>query len=222
MWEEIFKFLAENRSSLLTNFIAGLVFFVLGPVVLGLSNRRIRKEKLNRAKDSILDLFENMLVNKETVTKEKLSTLFHAVSRQHSVNMEVDTDLQYLLEDLSLRFATSKHLSPSQKDEYSNRIEEIKKLLEQKPEQEERRIPKSFTRIFEELDIKVENGNKEEIIKQVDELKTKIMDDRHSRVPGIYPFFFRQMREKPLQFGITIFISIVIYVVIILKITGKL
>ncbi|MBK9402922.1 MAG: hypothetical protein IPN57_00090 [Ignavibacteria bacterium] len=208
MWEDILKFLTENKSSLFTNFIAGLVFFVLGPVVLGLSNRKFRKEKLNRAKDSFLDLFENMLVNKETVSKEKLSTLFHAVSRQHSVNMEVDTDLQYLLEDLSLRFATSKHLSPVQKDEYSNRIEEIQKLLEGKPEQEERRIPKSFTRIFEELDSKVEIGNKDEIVKQVDELKSKLMDDGHSRTLGFYTHIYRRIKEKPLQY---FFISIFQY-----------
>ncbi len=222
MWDELLKFLIENKTSLITNFIAGLVFFVLGPVVIGLSNKKIRKEKLNRAKDSFLDLFENMLVNKETVTKEKLSTLFHAVSRQHSVNLEVDTDLQYLLEDLFLRFATSKHLSPTQKDDYSNQIEEIKKSLEEKPMKEERQIPKSFTRIFEELENKLETGDKQSIAKQIQELKEKIMDDRHSRVPGIYPLLFRQISEKPLIFIISTIITILIYVFIILKVTGKL
>lgn len=222
MWDEIVKFLTDNRASLIANLVAGLVFFVLGPVVIGFSNRKFRKEKLNRAKDAFLDLFENMLVNKEGVTKEKLTTLFHAVSREHSVNLEVDTDLQYLLEDLSLRFAKSKHLSPAQKDEYSNRIEEIKKLLEKKPEPEERRMPKSYNRIFEELEATIDTGDKAIISKQLTELKEKLLDDRAIRGPvGAYSFFFKRMRENPIQFSIATIIAILIYVFLILKLTGK-
>lgn len=222
MWDEIVKFLTDNRASLIANLVAGLVFFVLGPVVIGFSNRKFRKEKLNRAKDAFLDLLENMLVNKEGVTKEKLTTLFHAVSREHSVNLEVDTDLQYLLEDLSLRFAKSKHLSPAQKDEYSNRIEEIKKLLEKQPEPEERRMPKSYNRIFEELEATIDTGDKTIISKQLNELKEKLLDDKAIRGPVVaYSFLFKRMRENPIQFGIVIIIAILFYIFIILKITGK-
>ena len=221
MWDDILKFLSDNKSSLLANLVAGLVFFVLGPVVIGISNRKFRKEKLNRAKDGFLDLLENMLVNQEAVSKEKLSTLFHAVSREHTVNMEVETDLQYLLEDLSLRFAKSKHLSPAQKDEYSNRIEEIKLLLEQKPKPEEKSIPKSYTRIFDELEKTVETGSKEEISKEINQLKDKLKDDRAIRGPiGMYSFMFKRMKERPILFGTVTIITIIIYVLLILHFTN--
>jgi len=118
LWNTVSEFTSNNWSSIIISIITGLIFFVLGPLGLWFSNRKIRREKIKKAKEQILDLIESMLVNNETINVKKLSHVFHAIGRQNSVNLEFDIDLNDILEDLILRFAGSKHLSANQKDEY--------------------------------------------------------------------------------------------------------
>lgn len=223
MWEKISTFLSENQTSLITNLIAGLVFFIFGPVIIGFSNRKIKKEKLNRAKESYLDLLENMLVNKETVTKEKLTTLFHALNREFNIKLEEIIDIQSLLEDLMLRFAKSKHLSPIQKDEYSTKIETIKHSIEIDLEaRTSKTIPKSYKKIFEDIDKNIELNNKENLITSINQIKEKINEEDPLNIGlNIFPFsgeinyLIKQWKRRPIFMSMVLLLIIIIYVFII-------
>ena len=151
MWNTIKQFLIDNQASIWVSLIVGAIFFILGPLGLWFSGKKVKREKINKAKSELLDLIESMLVNKEQITISKLLTLFRAIERQNSVNLGLDTDLNNILEDLSLRFAKSKHLSSDQKDAYLKQIDDLISDLELSKKKEQssdsivqREIPKSM------------------------------------------------------------------------------
>jgi hypothetical protein len=44
------------------NIIVSLIFFILGPIGVWFSGRRIRLERIKKAKETLLDVFESMVV----------------------------------------------------------------------------------------------------------------------------------------------------------------
>lgn len=94
----------------------GLVFFVLGPIGVWFSGRKIRRERIRKAKEMLIDLIEGMLVSQEAITTAKLKQLFNAVEREVETSIDSEYDLERLFEDISLRFQRSKHLDATQKD----------------------------------------------------------------------------------------------------------
>lgn len=131
----------------------------------GFLGKKVKREKLNKAKSELLDLIESMLVNNEKITISKLVTLFKAVERQNGNNLGLDSDLNNILEDLTLRFARSKHLSSEQKDAYIEKIDALINSINTKvndetsKELQQREIPKSLKTIFSELKSETESQN---------------------------------------------------------------
>lgn len=118
-------------------------------------------ERISRAKQEILSILENLIINKRETNYEKINHLKNSIIREHSINEnDLDSPLS-LLEDLNLRFEKSNHLSREQKIEYSNKITEILKEIEQNDA-----ISKSIQKI--EL-----NTINDEIKKSVDSNKFK-------------------------------------------------
>jgi len=153
MWAAIWKFILANQASIIVSLVIGTLFFVLGPLGLWFSGKKVKREKINKAKSEFLDLVESMLVNKEDITISKLLTLYGAIERQNEIRLDYDADIQDLLEDLTLRFARSKHLSPEQKNEYSTQIDQIIGHLNEPPkndDEEKRELPKSLKSILSE------------------------------------------------------------------------
>jgi len=217
MWETIKQFLIDNQSSIIVSIIIGALFFVLGPLGLWFSGKKVKKEKINKAKSEFLDLIESMLVNGENITISKLITLFGAIERQNGINLGLDSDIENLLEDLSLRFARSKHLSPEQKDKYSNEIDNfIQQLYKEEKEENEapvRELPKSLKSIVNDIKKEAEPLDSDKLLEKVESLEkylTKPSD----------PFLrmFTILRERPkLTYWIGLVYIIVILIVFIVQ-----
>ena len=133
-WQTAIEFAKANSSTLIVSLIVGFLFFVLGPIGLWFSGKKIRKERIRKAKDSMVDLLEGMLVNQENVTPEKLDLLFNAVGREIDVSLNGVYDGELLIEDVMLRFQKSKHLDAQQKQDYFSKLKDVRLALHEKPE----------------------------------------------------------------------------------------
>ena len=111
-------FLDDHGTTLLITLGGGLVFFVLGPLAGAFSKRRIRRERVEKVKDSLTNLVEGMLVNQEDISGDKLRRMFRATEREADVVVGSQYDLEKLLDDVALRFQRSPHLDASQKNDY--------------------------------------------------------------------------------------------------------
>lgn len=219
MWNSISKFFIDNQSSIIVSLIIGAIFFILGPLGLWFSGKKVKREKIKKAKDEFLDLIESMLVNNENFTRLKILTLFRAIERQNGISLELDSDIENLLEDLSLRFARSKHLSAEQKDEYASRIDKLILSLNEKQNQEtmenslltrERAIPKSIKSIINELKNESENLNSDNLREIIEKL-----EKYHKRPSDPLLLALRIMREKPRLFLIVLIIYIIIIALLV-------
>lgn len=208
--EEILKFWNENFSNIMISLGVGFVFFVLGPIGVWFSGKRIRKERVRKAKELLIDLIEGMLVSQESITTDKLKQLFNAVEREVETTIDSDYDLERLFEDVSLRFQRSKHLDAIQKDSYSNTLLTLSEALEKAQESGARVIPRSYKTLIEELREAVENNNQEKANKAIEEIEEKVLKIPQEAEPFIRIIAMqkRMIREYPIIFIGAIFIYI--------------
>jgi len=87
MWEALAQFWHDNSANIVVSLLVGFVFFVLGPMGLWFSGKKIRRERIRKAKEMLIDLLEGMIVNQAAVDEDKLRSVFRAVER------DIDTDL---------------------------------------------------------------------------------------------------------------------------------
>lgn len=220
MLELFWNFITANGGNIIISISVGLIFFVLGPLGLWFSKRKIRVEKIKKAKENLLDLVEGMLVNNENITESRLSSLFFAVSRENGINLEIENDILDLMEDLILRFQRSKHLSANQKDDYIKRLETLEKTMfdseDEEKEDEHREIPKSYVRIFKELEEHLNNNESDKAKKELNLLKEKLLvrDNLLDKVFGIY---YKLYKRNPLFFIVTLIGVISLYIYLIIK-----
>ncbi|WP_276167809.1 hypothetical protein [Zobellia alginiliquefaciens] len=217
MGEGIKQFFIDNQSSIIVSLIIGAIFFILGPLGLWFSGKKVKKEKINKAKSDFLDLVESMLVNKENITISKLVTLFGAIERQNGISLGLDSDINNLLEDLSLRFARSKHLSSEQKNTYSDEIDGLIKQLSKVDDEDSqtviRELPKSVRSIVNEIRKEAESSNSDKLIEKIDLL------EKHLTKPSD-PFLrmITILRETPkLNAWISIYYVATIVIVFIIQ-----
>ncbi len=181
MWESIKQFVYDNDAAIIISLVIGAIFFILGPLGLWFSGKKVKREKILKAKSELLDLIESMLVNDEKITISKLITLFRAVERQNGNNLGLDSDLNNTLEDLTLRFAKSKHLSSEQKDNYIQKIDGLISSIEDNSKKSaevgKREIPKSLKSIINELkaESEAQNIDRDKLSEQIGLLERKFM-----------------------------------------------
>lgn len=211
--ESLSTFWEANSSGIIASLIIGFIFFVLGPLGLWFSGKKVKKEHIKKAKENLLDVFEGMLVNREELNLKKLTTVFHAVEREIGITLEESYDLENIFGDLALRFEKSKHLSPDQKEEYFKRvnglINEIRE--EQHKEERERIIPRSYSKIINDLRTAIENNDQKMANSLVDGLEKKLI-----RVPlfekSIFYSYKRLYRKNPVRFFIIVISVMIIYI----------
>lgn len=219
MWNTVKQFCIDNSASIIVSLLIGALFFILGPMGLWFSGKKVRREKIHKAKSDFLDLTESMLVNKEKVDIPKLLILFRAVERQNGIDLGLEADIENLLGDLALRFSQSKHLSSEQKDAY---IEQLNALLAKlyEPDKSEqamaeetpRPLPKSIQSVVSELRQVAEKLDSSELKEKIDQLEK-------SYRPPTDPFSltFRLIRERPRFFLIGMLVYAIIIVVFVFK-----
>ncbi|WP_429062243.1 hypothetical protein [Aeromonas veronii] len=212
--EEVIKFWNDNYSNIMVSLGVGLVFFVLGPIGVWFSGRKIRRERIRKAKEMLIDLIEGMLVSQESITTAKLKQLFNAVEREVETSIDSEYDLERLFEDVSLRFQRSKHLDATQKNAYSKTLLDLVESIKQSQASGTRIIPRRYESIFLDLRQSIENQDIQKSNKVLDELEEKF-----SRLPMEAEPFIRiltiQMRiikEHPVLF-LTVLVIYVAFII---------
>ena len=195
------------------------MFFVLGPIGVWFSGRRIRKERVRKAKELLIDLIEGMIVTQEQITTSKLKQPFNAVEREVETTIDADYDLERLFEDVSLRFQRSKHLDATQKDAYSTTLLSLGDSIKKAEETGARVIPRSYRALFEDLRTSITEGSSDRSLNAINELEEKV-----SKIPQEMEPFMRIMamqkrmiREHPYVFGVAVLIYILF---VVLALTG--
>src|SRR2546430_16407249 len=107
--EQLSLFWKANADVIVISLVVGFLFFVLGPIGVWFSGRKIRRERQRKAKEMLVDLVEGMIVTQEEVTPAKLGSIFNAVEREVEVEIGGSYDPERLFEDVMLRFQRSRH-----------------------------------------------------------------------------------------------------------------
>lgn len=218
MIESIVQFWNDHSGSIIVSLIVSLLFFVLGPLGLWFSSKKIRRERIRKAKEQLLDILEGMIVNKGVSDEKKLTSLFGAVERDIDIDLSGDYSLESWLEDVILRFERSRHLSSEQKTEY---YEEVKKLLDhiQRPRDQhpKKEISRQYEDIFDDITNAISSGESEKANNIIQELKKKISERPISQDPilNVFKIYRRIYQNNPFTFVTATFIVLVFYVFVL-------
>lgn len=221
--EQLAIFWNTNADAIIVSLIVGFIFFVLGPIGVWFSGRKIRKERQRKAKDLLVDLVEGMIVTQEEVTPAKLGGMFRAVEREVEVEIGDSYDLERLFEDVMLRFQRSKHLDAAQKDAYSKRLAELSDSLKKKDRTVERVIPRAYEKIFSDLREVSAAGDKEKLPLIIAELEKRLSHSTSERdaVFSALNMYSRLAKEHPAMF-IAVTIGVLAFYAYVLNYLGVL
>ena len=218
-WQSVSQFVAANSASIIISVLVGLIFFVLGPLGLWFSGRRIRRERIKKAKDAILDLLEGMLVNQEEVTPDKLKQLFSAIEREIDVSLGGAYDVDLLIEDVMLRFQRSKHLDAQQKQQYFAKLVDVRAAHHARQEvQPEVSLSRREQEIIAEL--RETTKDQEASRTLIDELQTRLERRPDLSDSFMAPFlvYGQILRKKPWLLLVFILMYLgVMFVLLLLK-----
>ena len=202
-------FLFENWQTILITLLAGLIFFIASLYFLRYSEKSVEYEKYKKAKETVIDILESSLINKQSILPERIKHLISASEREQST--ELKDPPKILLEDLELRFEKSKHLDTEQQTRYIDQIEEMLSKIES--ESKISSVPLSYEEILTSLKENIETEKKDDALNDLDQLFTKISSFyRREELPPLLRFA-RAIREKPMKF----IVFIILYFALILS-----
>ncbi len=190
---------------------------MLGPLGLWFSGKRIRKERIRKAKEALTDLVEGMLVSQEEFSAQRLRRLYAAVEREIDVSLGSAYDPESLIEDVMLRFERSRHLDTEQKQRYLSKLEAASSDLTKAEEIPRRPMVKRNREILDNLMTKVKGDTESESL--ITELRTCLQE----RPPDPFTLIARLVRLNPKRaaklvlISMAVYIAIVIFVVILTK-----
>lgn len=210
-------FLSENWQTILITLLCGLIFFIASLYFYGgYKEKAIEHERYKKAKETVIDILESSLINKQSILPERIKHLISASEREQST--ELKDPPKILLEDLELRFEKSKHLDTEQQTRYIDQIEEMISKIES--ESKISSVPLSYEEILTSLKENIETEKKDDALNDLDQLSTKISTFyRRKEVSSIF-MFARVIREKPMKFiaiMILYFAIILFFTFILLK-----
>ncbi|MFX1521656.1 MAG: LptF/LptG family permease [Promethearchaeota archaeon] len=169
--------LANNWQNILIAFAVSAFFYVLSNYAIKKYLRSAEKERIDRAKTSLLDILESRIINKQNITFNKIDNLIRATERDHLVNLQNVITPRSILEDLELIFEKSHHLDANQKNEYCQliqneigQIDEMKKVAVLNSS-----IPAESTKIFEKLALEINSNDTESALESLDLLKKQYL-----------------------------------------------
>ena len=214
MIDEVLVFLSENWPTILITFLFGLIFFIVSLYFLRYKEKSAEYERYKRAKETVIDVLESSLINKQSISTERIKHSISASEREQ--NTELKDPPKVLLEDLELRFEKSKHLDTEQQTRYIDQIEEMISKIES--ESKISSVPLSYEEILTSLKENIETEKKSDALNDLDKLSTKISSFyRSEKLPTIL-ILAREIREKPMRFiaFVIIYLAVVFFVTYIL------
>lgn len=210
---DIVTFLYSNWQSIIVALGIGFLFFILSTYGIKKYVSSAERERLKQAKNSMLDILESRIINKQNISIDKINSLLTAIDRENSVDLTGRVSPSSLLEDLGLRFEKSHHLDPSQKEEYCKKIEEyIGNII--KEEEKIITVPTKYTEIVDILTENIKSNNSEKALESLELLKKKIKE-REEYPYSIYSTFRRLYERSPLTFYTAVLIAILFYCLLI-------
>lgn len=225
MWALIVQFWNANSANILVSLLVGFVFFVLGPLGLWFSGKKIRKERVRKAKETLIDLLEGMVVNQANVDEDKLRSVFRAVEREIDTDLSGDYHIDHWLGDVVLRFEKSRHLSAEQKQSYYDAVrkitDEIQSKTDKKPVVE---VPRKYEPILNELKIALSDNEADKASAAVSELERALIHRERTQDPVLNVFrFYRWMyKRSPFTFITTFGVAVGIYAFVLYKFLPRL
>lgn len=113
--------------SLTSNWVTIVVTVLATAITLFVSVRyqtNAREERLNQAKDGVISVIEEHVIDGKNLSTNKLDNLIRAAEREHVVPLGEKVSKTSLLEDLQLKIERSPHLNTEQKQEYTAQIQD--------------------------------------------------------------------------------------------------
>ena len=202
MWDALIQFWNNNSSNIIVSLLVGFVFFVFGPLGLWFSGKKIRRERIRKAKEVLIDLLEGMVVNQANLDETRLRSVFSAVERDVDTDLSGEYHIEHWLSDVVLRFEKSRHLSADQKQQYYNAISKI-----------------TYEPLFNDLKSALASSKNDKAVEVVEELEREIImrERTHDPLLNVLRVYGRMYARSPLTFSVAIIISVVLYVVLLAK-----
>lgn len=169
---EILAFLNQNWQNIIVAFAIGFLFYFLSNYALRRYINSAERERLKQAKDTVLNILEYRIINKQDISLDKINNLLRAIDREHSVILSDLVSPSSLLQDLELQFEKSHHLDPTQKEEYCMQIQN--QIQEIRTTEETLNVPRKYSEIIEHLEENIKSKNTDKSLKYLDILKKKI------------------------------------------------
>jgi len=177
------EFISEYLPSILITVLAGLIFFIASLYFLRYKEKSAEYERYKKAKETVIDVLESSLINKQSISPERIKHLISAAEREQ--NVELIDSPKSLVEDLELRFEKSKHLDTEQQWHYIDQIEEMIAKIER--ESIISSVPLSHGEILISLKEDIEAEKKDDALKGLENLSTKIKELSERRQIHKYP-----------------------------------
>ena len=176
-------FISEYLPSIIVTVLVALIFFIAGQYLWRYKEKSAEYERYKKAKETVIDVLESSLINKQSISPERIKHLISAAEREQ--NVELIDSPKSLVEDLELRFEKSKHLDTEQQRHYIDQIEEMIAKIER--ESIISSVPLSHGEILISLKEDIEAEKKDEALKGVEKLSTKIKELSERRQIHKYP-----------------------------------
>lgn len=221
MLDWLTKFWIENSNVIIISFAAGFIFFVLGPLGVWFSGKKIRKERIRKAKEALLDLLEGMIVSQSNINENKMIAMYRAVERDIDIDLSNEYNLENWLGDVAFRFEKSRHLGPDQKQKYYDEVSRINnEIKNNRSQKKEIIVPRKYETIFSELNETLSDSENSKATSLVAELERRMTENPFREDPflNIFRMYVRIFKKSPVMFIVTAIISVVFYIYFIIKI----
>lgn len=219
MWEWIVSFWSAQSSNIITSVIVGFLFFVLGPLGLWFSGKKIRKERNKKARESLMDILEGMIVSQTKIDKFRLDTIRDAVEREVVADLAGEYSHESLLSDVALRFEKSKHLSADQKNSYYESILKIRESLKEKDKVPDKDriafdIPRDIRPVLVEINQLLSESKDPRALELMKAIEQKLIYQARSRDPllGIFQVYLRIYERSPVTFLFWAVVFLIAYI----------
>ena len=214
MWEAMIQFWQANSANIIVSLLIGVVFFVLGPMGLWFSGKKIRRERIRKAREALIDLLEGIVVNQAKVDEAKLKSVFRAVERDVDIELSDEYQIDHWLDDVVLRFEKSRHLSADQKQEYYNAVRTISDDIHAKADQKPRvEVPRKYDVVLNELKAALRSNNSSLAATIVEEFEGALAQKERSQDPllNVFRIYSRIYRRNPFTFILSTIIGVILY-----------
>lgn len=160
------NFLTDNIVAIITIIITAIG--VIGtPYYIRNRVNSAQQERYNQAKESLLDILENQVINDKDLSDDRLDNLLSAIERRYSVSISERVSHIEILQDLQLRIEESK-LDVNDKEKYSTEIEaRIKEIRDHRDGED---LPSVYRSAISELE-GADNLSEDDLVRRIEKVR---------------------------------------------------